>query len=126
VELAALACIAHHFHDKKVRYLIAGGMAVVADGYGRMTFDIDIVLKLDPDNIIRGFSALKEAGYPPRVPVRPEQFADRAVREHMDNAQGRMVVFNMWSNTFRDTPGDLFVTEPFDFNRPNAKRCGRP
>jgi hypothetical protein len=33
-----------------VRYLIAGGLAVIAHGYLRLTKDLDLVLSLDPEN----------------------------------------------------------------------------
>jgi len=32
-----------------VRYLIAGGLAVVAHGYVRFTADVDLILDLEPD-----------------------------------------------------------------------------
>ncbi len=116
MELAALQTIARNLHEHDVRYLIAGGMAVVAHGYGRMTFDVDIVLKLEPQNVLRAFEALEKAGYRPRVPVTAEQFADASQRQEWISQKG-MVVFNMWSDVFRDTPIDLFVTEPFDFDK---------
>ncbi len=34
-----------------VRYLIAGGLAVNAHGYLRFTKDVDVVVRLVPDNI---------------------------------------------------------------------------
>jgi predicted nucleotidyltransferase len=119
MELAALQTITRHFQDDGVRYLIAGGMAVVAHGYGRMTFDIDVVLKLDRDNVLQAFTALARAGYQPRVPITAEQFADRSTRENWMRNKG-MVVLNMWSERFRDTPVDLFVNEPFDFETAEA------
>lgn len=116
MELTALQTIAQNLHEHDVRYLVAGGMAVVAHGYGRMTFDIDIVLKLEPHNVLRAFEALAKAGYRPRVPVTAEQFADGSLRQEWISQKG-MVVLNMWSDVFRDTPIALFVTEPFDFDK---------
>lgn len=116
MELTALQTIAQNLHEHDVRYLVAGGTAVVAHGYGRMTFDIDIVLKLEPHNVLRAFEALAKAGYRPRVPVTAEQFADGSLRQEWISQKG-MVVLNMWSDVFRDTPIALFVTEPFDFDK---------
>ena len=39
MKLSAFMAIAHTLQDEGVRYLLAGGLAVVAHGYGRMTFD---------------------------------------------------------------------------------------
>jgi len=114
MELSALQAIARQLNDSGVRYIIVGGMAVVAHGYGRMTFDVDIVIKLDQRNILHAFSALARAGYRPRVPVTPEQFADATTRESLIKDKG-MMVLNLWSDLYRDTAVDIFVSEPFDF-----------
>lgn len=108
--------VARCLHEEGVRYLLAGGLAVVVHGYGRMTFDVDLVVRLDPENVLKAFRALRKAGYQPRVPVTADQFADEATREGWIRDKG-MVVLNMWSDEFRDTPVNVFVTEPFDFNR---------
>ena len=42
----------------RVRYLVAGGLAVNAHGYLRFTRDVDLVIQLDPDNVIAAFRAL--------------------------------------------------------------------
>ncbi len=100
--------------DAKVRYLVAGGLAVNAHGYLRFTKDVDFVLQLDPDNIRRAFSALSELGYRPAVPVTAEQFADPRQRQQWIREKG-MEVLQLWSDAHPETPVDLFVTEPFDF-----------
>lgn len=115
MELSAFQAIARSLNEQEVNYLVAGGMAVVAHGYGRMTFDIDLVVRLDKDNILRAFSALERLGYRPRVPVTAEQFADAGLRAAWIRDKG-MTVLNLWSDSFRDTPVDIFVTEPFDFD----------
>ncbi len=115
MELSAFERIVHSLEQSKVRYLLAGGLAVVAHGYGRMTFDIDLVVQLDSDNIARAFAALATEGYRPRVPVTAEQFANKEIRESWIRDKG-MVVLNMWSDQHQDTPIDIFVSEPFDFD----------
>ena len=115
MELRAFQQVAKALNQAEVRYLVAGGLAVIAHGYGRLTYDIDLVVQLDPDNVIRAFRALEQAGYQPRIPVTAEQFADRETRQAWIRDKG-MVVLNMWSNEFRRTPIDIFVIEPFDFD----------
>jgi predicted nucleotidyltransferase len=116
MELSALQAIAHTLNEHHADYVIVGGMAVVAHGYGRMTFDVDLVIRLDKDNILRTFSALGKIGYQPRVPVTAEQFADPVLRAGWIRDKG-MMVLNLWSDHHRDTPVDIFVTEPFDFTK---------
>jgi hypothetical protein len=115
MELKAFETVARALEQERVRYLLAGGLAVIVHGYGRMTFDIDLVIQLEPDNIVRAFRALAGVGYQPRIPVTADQFADTKTREGWIRDKG-MVVLNMWSDQFRDTPIDIFVTEPFDFD----------
>src|SRR2546426_12080264 len=43
----------------RVRYLVAGGLAVNAHGYLRFTRDVDLVIQLDPDNVIAAFRAME-------------------------------------------------------------------
>jgi hypothetical protein len=115
MKLAAVEAIATGFADADVRYLVVGGLAVAAHGYGRLTVDLDVVLQLKPENVLRAMAVLTSLGYRPSVPVRPEQFADPAVRDAWIREKG-MVVFQMVSRVHRDTPIDLFVNEPFDFD----------
>jgi uncharacterized protein (DUF1330 family) len=55
-----------------VRFLVAGGFAVNAHGYVRATDDVDLVIQLDSDNIVKSFKALASIGYQPVVPVTAE------------------------------------------------------
>lgn len=97
-----------------VRYLVAGGLAVNAHGYLRLTRDVDLVIKLEPNNIAASFAALAEIGYRPMVPVTAGGFADRAQRERWIAEKG-MKVLNFFSDRHRETTVDVFVIEPFDF-----------
>ena len=81
MKLASFEAIVRALNDGKVRYLIAGGLAVNAHGYLRFTKDVDFVLHLMPDNIQRAFAALGGLGYRPSVPITAEQFADAELRQ---------------------------------------------
>jgi predicted nucleotidyltransferase len=120
MELASFQQVMTALNVHRVRYLLVGGMAVVAHGYGRLTYDIDLVVQLKRDNILRAMTALSELGYRPRVPVTAEQFADQSMRERWIREKG-MVVFNLYSDRHRATPIDVFVDEPFDFDKTYAK-----
>ena len=98
-----------------VPFIVVGGIAVVEHGYGRSTYDLDIVFRLRDDLVIQAFSALAQIDYTPRAPITAEQFADPDLRRQLLE-QKRMEVLNFWSDTHRETPLDIFVTEPFDFH----------
>jgi len=113
--LNSLDAVVRALNEAGIRYLVAGGLAVNAHGYSRLTRDIDLVLALDSDSVIRAFAALKTAGYRPLVPITAQQFADAALRRKWIEEKG-MKVLNFFSDKHRETPLDVFVDEPFDFD----------
>lgn len=114
MKLAAFETVAKALNDAHVRYLVAGGLAVNAHGYIRLTADIDLVIALEPDNIQNAFAALAEVGYRPTVPIEAEGFAQAEQRQRWREEKG-MQVLNFYSDIFRGTSVDIFVHEPFDF-----------
>jgi len=115
MRLAAVEDVAQTLTRHGVRFMVVGGLAVAAHGYLRFTADVDMVIQLDSENVLSAFKALAEAGYKPSVPVTGEQFAERALRDRWIAEKG-MVVLSFWSDQYRDTPLDVFVSEPFDFD----------
>ena len=115
MKLTSLEAITRVLNAAQARYLIVGGLAVAAHGYGRVTFDIDLVVQLQPDNVQRAMNALESLGYWPVVPVPARDFADAANRETWIRDKG-MVVFQLHSDRHPDTRIDLFAAEPFDFD----------
>lgn len=115
MKVAAFEAIAAALRDAEVRYLVAGGLAVNAHGYLRLTFDVDLVIQLRPENILSAFQALARVGYRPSVPVTADQFADKAQRAQWIRDKG-MQVLNFHSDLYRQVPVDVFVAEPFAFD----------
>ncbi|MFA5138666.1 MAG: hypothetical protein WC728_05475 [Elusimicrobiota bacterium] len=97
------------------RYMIAGGLAVVAHGFLRFTADIDIVLAFDDENLGRALPALSKLGYQPRAPVPMQDFIDPAKRAVWVKEKG-MRVFSLFSSAHPATEIDVFVEPPFDFD----------
>lgn len=50
-------------NDRRVHYVIIGGMALPAHGYVRFTADVDILIKPTRENAERTISALARVGY---------------------------------------------------------------
>jgi predicted nucleotidyltransferase len=116
MEMRSIEAIVRALENASVRYIIVGGLAVNAHGYSRMTRDIDLVIQLESSNTQRGLEALLGAGYRLMIPEKPEAFADPEVRERWRTEKG-MIVLKLWSDEHRRTPIDVFVYEPFDFDR---------
>lgn len=115
MKVSSLEAILSVLNEADTRYLIVGGLAVAAHGYGRLTFDLDLVIQLEPDNVKRALGALESLGYTPLVPVTALDFADAAIRESWIREKNA-VVFQLHSDRHRETRIDLFVAEPFDFD----------
>ncbi len=120
MRLRDVEAILRALNDAEVRYLIVGGLAVVAHGYVRLTVDIDIVLGLQRDNILRAMKALDAIGYHPLVPVKSSDFASEELRE-LWRREKNMIVFQMANPERPSTRLDLFVREPFDFEKEYAQ-----
>jgi len=125
MKLSAFEAIIRALNEAGVRYLIAGGLAVNAHGYLRFTNDVDFVIQLIPDNIDRAFAAMAALGYKPVAPVTAEQFADKATRESWMRQKG-MQVLQLWSDSHRETPIDIFVHEPFPFDEEYVNALIKP
>lgn len=119
MKLESVRAIVEALNGAGVRYLVAGGLAVVAHGYLRYTKDVDLVIQLHPDNLRHAFEALAGLGYRPGIPVTTEEFLDAGNRDRWVREKD-MTVFQLWSEDHRETSVDVFVREPFDFDREYA------
>ncbi|MCK6485333.1 MAG: hypothetical protein HUU22_01480 [Phycisphaerae bacterium] len=114
MKVSSVESVARALNEARVPFIVLGCLAVVAHGYGRQTRDIDLVIRLEPNAIRNAFRALAQLGYQPRVPVTAEGFADARQRARWI-AENGMTVLNFCSDLHRETPVDVFVAEPFDF-----------
>ena len=120
MKLASVSAIVEALNAAGVRFIVVGGVAVTAHGYGRFTQDVDLVIRLVPLQIRSTFDALASLGYRPLVPVTPEGLADSEQRARWIREKG-MMVLNFRSEAHRETPVDLFAVEPFDFDEEYAR-----
>ncbi|NWF76170.1 MAG: hypothetical protein HXY53_06300, partial [Nitrospirae bacterium] len=54
-------------NKQKIDYLVVGGLAVNFHGVPRMTYDIDLMIMLQSENISKLVVKLTEWGYRPKV-----------------------------------------------------------
>ena len=62
------------FNQRKIKYLITGGVAVVLYGVLRTTADLDLIVDLEKKNLEKIWETLLELGYVPRIPIKKEEF----------------------------------------------------
>ncbi len=104
----------------KVRYLVVGGLAVVAHGFVRFTADLDLVLDPERESLRRAIEALTALGYRARAPVPFADFENPEKRQEWTREKG-LTVFSLFSAEHPATEIDLFVEPPFDFGRAYAQ-----
>jgi Nucleotidyl transferase AbiEii toxin, Type IV TA system len=80
-------------NKKKVKYAVVGGVAVNLYGIERATHDLDLLLAMDEENLLKTILVFKKLGYRPKVPVRPEDFANKQIREKWIKEKN-MIVFS--------------------------------
>jgi hypothetical protein len=119
VDKRSIEDVTRALNEADVRYLVVGGLAVVAHGYVRLTMDMDLFLDLQEDNLRKAIAALSGLGYRPQVPVPFEQFADASARTRWMREKG-MMVFSLHNPVRAATIVDLFVEGPIDFDKAYA------
>ena len=102
-------------NDRGVRYLVAGGVAVVLHGHMRYTKDLDLIVDLASQQAAGAIEALSALGFVPSVPVDPMAFADAAIRQTWIREKG-MTVFSLRHPDDARLVVDLFVEPPMDFD----------
>ena len=103
-------------YKSKVRYLIVGGLSVNLYGVPRVTQDIDIVIALDRENVLKITSLLKELGYVPRLPVNPEDLANPdKVKDWIENKN--LKAFSFYQKTDNYKVIDIVLVHPLDFEK---------
>jgi len=120
MEKRSVEAIVKALNEANVRYLVVGGLAVVAHGFVRFTADIDLVLEPDRAAMERAVEALSGLHYRPRAPVPFGEFADPDNRERWAREKG-LAVFSASSPEHQATEVDLFVEMPFDFEQVYAR-----
>lgn len=115
MKLASIEAIVRALNHAQVRYIVVGGVAVIAHGYVRFTQDLDLVFALDAGNVRKAMGALTSLGFRPKVPVQALDFADPATRECWIREK-QMLVFQLISDTHPTVAIDVFVREPFVFD----------
>ncbi|MDI6752183.1 MAG: hypothetical protein QME07_04915 [bacterium] len=102
------------FHREKIKYLVVGGLAVNLHGVPRVTYDIDIIISTDRDNILKLNKTLKNLGYVPRLPVNPDDMAnEKILKDWTENRN--MKAFSFYHKKESRKVVDIVLVHPLDF-----------
>ena len=103
-------------NSKRIDYVLIGGFALAMHGIVRATADIDFVLSMDKPNLTRFIGLMKELGYRPKAPVKPEAFLDAEQRKRwMD--EKNMLAFSFINPKDAMLLVDVILKLPLDYER---------
>jgi hypothetical protein len=100
----------------KIDYLVVGGLAVNFHGVPRMTYDIDLMILLKSDNILKLITKLTRWGYKPKIPIDPKDLADRTKRNSWIRDKG-MKALNFYSEKLPIGEIDLVFDSPIPYDK---------
>lgn len=101
--------------NSDIKFVIAGGIAVNLLGVPRFTADLDLIVALDKDNVLKFVKSMTRLGFKPKVPVQPEALADPASRK-LWIEEKNMRVFSFQKPDCPYEIVDVFVNEPILFS----------
>lgn len=106
--------IFRELNKKKIKYIVVGGMAVNFLGVPRATYDIDLLLYLEDENLRKFLSLMKGWAFKPRVPVDIMDFADGKKRQGWIKNKN-MKAFNLVNPDWAIREIDIIIDTPVDY-----------
>lgn len=103
-------------NEKKIRYIVVGGIAVNLYGIPRMTYDVDLILDLEDENIKEFLQLLKGWGFKPKIPVDILDFAKKEIRESWIKNKN-MKAFNLVNTEWAISEIDIVIDSPVDYKK---------
>jgi len=100
--------------SRGVRFVVAGGVAVVLHGIERTTMDLDIALDLSPENVRRFREAADALGLRPLVPVPIEALSNPELVRMMVEEK-HAIVFMLADPRMPLRKIDVFLTEQLGY-----------
>lgn len=100
--------------DEPVSYVLVDGLAVQLHGYMRSTFDIDLVLAMNDDNLARFINVAKRHGLTPGIPVPIDSLRDAEQIEQWYREKG-MLAFSLRERQAGGAVVDVIVRPEVSF-----------
>lgn len=109
------------FNKEHIQYAVAGGYAVALHGAVRGTVDVDLVLALDRENLIKAEAILKKLGLVSRLPISAEDvfsFRDEYIKKR------NLIGWNFYSSQDPTHMVDLIITHDLRTMKTVTKKVG--
>jgi len=107
--------IFRQFNKKKIKYIVCGGVAVNLLGIPRMTYDIDLILKMEAGNLKKFLELLKKWNFKPRMPVNMEDFMSEEKRKKWMKEKN-MRAFCFYNPEWSISEIDVLINIPLNYD----------
>jgi len=105
--------------DKQVQYVLVGGLAVQLHGFLRATFDIDLVLAMTDENLVRFIDVANNYGLKPGMPVPIDSLRNSGQIEQWHREKG-MLAFSLREPQTGGSVVDVLVRPEVTFEKLSA------
>ena len=107
--------------DEQVQYVLVGGLAVQLHGFLRSTFDIDLVLAMNDENLSRFIAVAQGYGLVPVIPVPMDSLRNASLIDQWHREKG-MLAFALREPQAGGSVVDVLVRSdvPYDMLKANA------
>lgn len=102
-------------HEKQVRYLLCGGLAVNIYGIPRMTADIDFLLDFEEENIMKFKQVMQNFGYTPSIPLNLSELVTEEKRRYYLQEKN-LIAYSFVSLQMGNMAVDVLIDSPLDFS----------
>lgn len=102
--------------DEQVQYVLVGGLAVQLHGFLRATFDIDLVLAMNDDNLARFIGVAKRYGLTPGIPVPIDALRNAGQIDQWHREKG-MLAFSLREPQVGGSVVDVLVRPDVSFDK---------
>lgn len=106
--------------DDHVQFVLVGGLAIQLHGYLRSTFDIDLVLAMNDENLSRFIDVAKRHGLVPVIPVPIDALKDASQIDKWHREKG-MLAFALREPHAGGSVVDVLVRPEVSFEKLMAK-----
>src|SRR3990172_5043432 len=111
-----IADLLQSLSDEHVQYVLVGGLAVQLHGFLRSTFDIDLVLAMNDENLVRFIAVAKRYGLVPVIPVSIDTLRNANQIEQWHREKG-MLAFALREPHIGGSVVDVLVRPEVPFDR---------
>lgn len=107
-------------NEKGIKYIVVGGIAVNLYGIPRMTYDIDLLLDIEDDNLKKFLTIMKKWGFKPKAPVNIMDFVLKEKREEWIKNK-HMKAFSFVNTEWAISEIDVVIDSPVDYRKAHEK-----